>query len=73
MSSYIVHMACGWGDGNQLECVKHLVEKLGAEVNQQDRTKGWTPLHRCARMYVPRVRVMSSIYVCTHADVKPQS
>ncbi len=34
----------------QLECVRFLVEQRGAEVNQPDRGKGWTPLHRAARM-----------------------
>ena len=32
--------------------VKFLVEERGAEVNQQDRKRGWTPLHRAARMCV---------------------
>ena len=26
------------------------MEQRGAEVNQQDASKGWTPLHRCALM-----------------------
>ena len=26
------------------------MEQRGAEVNQRDRSKGWTPLHRAARM-----------------------
>lgn len=34
----------------QMRCVKFLVEKRGAHVSQQDRAKGWTALHRCARM-----------------------
>lgn len=34
----------------QMECVKFLVEERGVEINQQDVTKGWTPLMRCARM-----------------------
>ena len=34
----------------QLECARFLLEKRGAEVNQKDVSKGWTPLHRCARM-----------------------
>lgn len=34
----------------QMECVKFLVEERGVEINQQDITKGWTPLMRCARM-----------------------
>ena len=34
----------------QLECVRFLVERRGAEVNQCDRSKGWTPLHRASRM-----------------------
>ena len=38
----------------QLEMVKFLVEERGAEVNQQDRKRGWTPLHRAARMCVPQ-------------------
>ena len=34
----------------QLECVRFLVEQRGAEVNQRDRGRGWTPLYRAARM-----------------------
>ena len=34
----------------QMECVRFLIESRGAEVNQRDRAKGWTPLHRAARM-----------------------
>ena len=34
----------------QMECVRFLVEQRDAEVNQRDRSKGWTPLHRAARM-----------------------
>jgi len=30
--------------------VKFLVEKRGVEVNQRDMSRGWTPLHRCARV-----------------------
>jgi hypothetical protein len=41
--------------------VKFLVEERGAEVNQQDRHKGWTPLHRAARMCV--------ITTCMHAHL----
>ncbi|KAK3285913.1 hypothetical protein CYMTET_6496 [Cymbomonas tetramitiformis] len=37
-------------DHGQLHCVKYLLEELGAEVNQRDRARGWTPLHRCAHM-----------------------
>ncbi len=33
-----------------MECVRFLVEQRGAEVNQRDRGRGWTPLHRAARM-----------------------
>ena len=34
----------------QLAFVRFLVEECKAEVNQQDRELGWTPLHRCARL-----------------------
>ncbi|KAK9832373.1 hypothetical protein WJX74_008019 [Apatococcus lobatus] len=43
----VLHIAV---DHGQLECVKFLVEQRGANVNQQDCRRGWTPLHRCARM-----------------------
>lgn len=36
----------------QLEAVRFLLDERGAEVNQQDRELGWTPLHRAARMCV---------------------
>ena len=39
----------------QLEAVRFLLDERGAEVNQQDRELGWTPLHRAARMCVPAV------------------
>lgn len=34
----------------QLGAVKLLLEHRCAEVNQQDKTRGWTPLMRCAQM-----------------------
>ena len=34
----------------QIKAVKFLVEKRGVEINQQDRSRGWTPLMRCAQM-----------------------
>ena len=34
----------------QMECVRWLVEERGSCVNQCDRKRGWTPLHRAARM-----------------------
>ena len=34
----------------QLACVRFLVERRGAAVNQRDRVRGWTPLLRCAHM-----------------------
>ena len=37
----------------QVEAARFLLEERGAEVNQQDRHLGWTPLHRAARMCVP--------------------
>ena len=37
-------------DHGQLEMVKFLVERRGVEVNQRDAARGWTPLHRCARV-----------------------
>jgi len=33
---------------SQMHCVRFLVETHGAEVNQQDRARGWTPLHHAA-------------------------
>ena len=30
--------------------MRFLLDERGAEVNQQDRERGWTPLHRAARM-----------------------
>jgi hypothetical protein len=35
----------------QLAAVRFLLEERGAEVNQQDRERGWTPLHRAACLY----------------------
>ncbi len=29
---------------------RYLVEELGVDVNQQDSSQGWTPLHRAARV-----------------------
>lgn len=35
-------------DHGRLSMVKFLVEKRSVEINQRDRSTGWTPLHRCA-------------------------
>ncbi|KAK9822714.1 hypothetical protein WJX81_007292 [Elliptochloris bilobata] len=35
---------------SRLACVRFLVERRGAAVNQRDRVRGWTPLLRCAHM-----------------------
>ena len=43
----------------QLEAVRFLLDERGAEVNQQDRELGWTPLHRAARMCVPLMLCLS--------------
>jgi ankyrin repeat protein len=41
----LIHFAV---DHGRLNMVKYLVEQRQVPVNQRDRTKGWTPLHRCA-------------------------
>ena len=40
-----LHWAAMFG---QLEVVKYLLEKVGAEVNVKDNQWGWTALHRAA-------------------------
>ena len=35
-------------DHGRLSMVKFLVEERKVEVNQRDKSTGWTPLHRCA-------------------------
>eukprot|EP00884_Botryococcus_braunii_P004606 jgi/Botrbrau1/14146/Bobra.182_3s0087.1 len=42
-----LHFAVSHG---RMEAAKFLVEERGAEVNQQEMERGWTPLHHCAYM-----------------------
>lgn len=35
-------------DHGRLNMVKYFVEQRRVPINQRDRVKGWTPLHRCA-------------------------
>lgn len=43
----LLHFAA---DHGRLEVVKFLIERHQVPINQIDKTHGWTPLHRCARM-----------------------
>ncbi len=63
----------------QLACVRFLVEERGAEVNQADLGRGWTPLHRCAQVAhqvdAPHLAVFEYLLqrgadpgLCTRAD-----
>ncbi|KAL4452734.1 hypothetical protein ABPG75_008396 [Micractinium tetrahymenae] len=43
----LLHIAA---DHGQLQAAKFLIEQRGVDVNQQDRSHGWTPLMRAARV-----------------------
>jgi len=55
----LLHIAV---DHGQLAFVQWLVDKQMVLINQQDRSLGWTPLHRCARMAHSRSRPWLEVF-----------